>query len=718
MGGIYIITTIESATSTLDNLIKLHQVEILRENLLIHIKRVQSDINLKNTRFASNINTVMINVRNMDKMSDTCFDCHHARDMENKLKELKKDVEEYKHLISRLFTIRANVKRLEKEEDRAFKKGDELVKKVNNMISVASINLEKKTQASLRKIDRTKKVLYFLVSTVPFFAGILGLVFIRGFTNPLKTLMNATRRLEKGDLDYKIEGLTAEFGEVANSFNEMSASLKENMHRIQENEKRYRTLFEGAGDAIFVIDIEGDNIGRIVSANPAAAAMHGYTLDEITKLNLIKDLDSPEAAREAPGRLKRIIEGNWIKAEITHRRKDGTLFPVELSAGLLEFMGHKYILAIDRDISDRKKSEEALLRSYIMFTTVLDSIDAIIYVADIETYKVLYVNKYARDIFGDLEGKTCWKVLQQGQNGPCSFCTNEKLLTPDGRPGGIYKWEYQNTLNSKWYDIRDRAIQWVDGQIVRMEIATDITERKEYEEKLKRAEQMSLVGEWAAGLAHEIKNSLAGIKISVEVLLVDTNISDEDKEIVLKALDEIKRIEALLKSLMTFARPPKLQLTETSINDVLANAVSFSLIKPSITADTFPKIDIVKDFADDLPVMLADNLQLRQVFTNILLNAKESIEKNGTITIKTLYDTGSNTINIEISDTGTGVEKPIVNRIFQPFFTTKSKGSGLGLAITKRIIEEHDGSIEVTNRPGSGALFHISLPVTKHKRSG
>ncbi|MEW6599546.1 MAG: PAS domain S-box protein [Nitrospirota bacterium] len=709
-GGIYIIVTIESATSTLNNLITLHQVEILREQLLLQIKRVQADINLKNTRYARGIDTVIANVRNMERLAESCLDCHHSADMTLRLEQMQAEVHDYKKAISRLFTIRANVQRLEEEEDMTFRIGEELITSVNNMITIASSKLESKTQASLREISKTKAVLYGLVAVLPLFTGILGYVFIRGFTRPVKVMLKAIREIKDGNLDHKIVGLRDEFGELADSFNEMSHSLSESMLKIRENEKRYRMLFEGAGDAIFMLEAAGEDAGRIVSANRSAAAMHGYTMDEILQLNLIRDIDSPDDAKGAPERIKRIMNGEWIKAEIYHRKKDGTSFPVEISAGLLEFMGHKYILAIDRDITERKRSEEAIIRSYIMFVTVLNSIEAVIYVADMTTYEVLYINNYARKIFGDLEGRICWQTLQAGQNGPCAFCTNDKLLRPDGSPAGVYSWELQNTVDGRWYEIRDSAIEWIDGRIVRLEIANDITERKKIEETLKRAEQMKLVGEWAAGLAHEIKNSLAGIKISVEVLGAEANMPDEDKETIIRAVKEIKRIEMLLKSLLSFAKPPKLQLHAADVNEILEKTIDFSL-KQSYLKPEDMQIEVVKDLDKNIPRTLADTQQMQQVFTNLLLNARDAMKGGGILTARSYYNAQDNMIHIEISDTGEGVDEALLDKIFQPFVTTKSKGTGLGLAISKRIIEQHGGTISAGNKPGGGGIFYINLPV-------
>jgi PAS domain S-box-containing protein len=120
---------------------------------------------------------------------------------------------------------------------------------------------------------------------------------------------------------------------------------------------------------------------------------------------------------------------------------------------------------------------------------ILDNLDAVVYVADMKTYEILYVNKHARDIFGDIIGQICWRTFQADQTGPCNFCSNDKLLTTDGMPTGVCRWEFQNTLNKRWYDVQDKAIQWIDGRLVRLEIATDITELKTTQKELLTAKE-------------------------------------------------------------------------------------------------------------------------------------------------------------------------------------------------------------------------------------
>ena len=147
----------------------------------------------------------------------------------------------------------------------------------------------------------------------------------------------------------------------------------------------------------------------------------------------------------------------------------------------------KLLAAIEtiRDITEKKLDEEALRENTDRMTAILDSINALIYVTDMQTNEILFLNRYGRDIWGEIAGKICWETLQEGQSGPCTFCTNERLLNAAGEPAGVYAWEFRNTKTGNWYDCRDQAIRWSDGRIVRLEIATDISDRKRAEAELR-----------------------------------------------------------------------------------------------------------------------------------------------------------------------------------------------------------------------------------------
>jgi len=588
ISGSYIISTIQRTTSELDNLIKLHQVEILREHLLIRIKRVQSDLSLRNTRFARGVDVIIQDVTGMQQAVEVCFGCHHSPEVMGRLEELRSQVKQYKDALSRVLTVRANARRLDAEEEYTFKAGEELISKVNTMIALTSAKLTGKTESALGKIAKTKFMLFVLIAIGPFVAAGLAVFIIRGVTRPVHALLDATRKIKGGDLDYRVGALKDEFAEVAESFNEMAGSLKGHLIKVEQSETRYRALFERAGDAILIIDAEGEKKFQIMAANPAAAKIHGYTVDELLGLK-ITDLDAPESTGHAPLLAQRILRGEWVTEQTYHVKKNGTVFPLEVSAGLLELGNHKYILAFDRDTTERREAEEAL----------------------------------------------------------------------------------------------------------------------------QRTEQLKVVGELAAGLAHEIKNPLSGIKASMEVLSEEASLSEEDRGVLIRVVSEIKRIELLLKGLLSFTRPPKPQFTTVNLNALLDTSLIFSLKNTSHSPDTSGPITIVKNFDEHLPETMADPMQLQQVFMNILINAADAMREGGTLTVKTGFQVAEDAIEILISDTGKGMDREQMEHIFLPFFTTKPKGTGLGLPITKRLIEQHGGSLRVESSLGKGTTFTIMLPVRR-----
>ncbi len=594
LGGIYLIRAIDTSASRFDTIIMFHQVEILREGLLLNIRQVEADLHSQNTRYAESFDAVAGHVGDMVNTINTCFTCHHVESVTERLEDLRQQIDHYGHAVNRVLSLKADARRLRTEQEKAHLISDSLVGKVNTMIAVTNRKLAERTEDALREVHRTRIFLIMLVATGPLLIAVMAFTVIRGVTGPISVLLDATRKLKSGDLEHRIEGLRDEFGELAIGFNVMAGSLTEQMRKIEESEKRYRLLFESAGDAIFILDAEGEAAGNIVAANQAAVVMHGYSHDELLALN-IRDIDAPEDAARVSDRIQRMFNGEWIKTEIDHIRKDGTVFPVEVSAGLLEFGNHRYILAFDRDITERRQMEQAL----------------------------------------------------------------------------------------------------------------------------QRTEQIKCAGELATGLAHEIKNPLAGIKVSIEVLSrsLEKNLPEEDKDILAKVIDEIKRIELLIKGLLNFARPPQPQFVSTDVNAVLDSVASLVLQNQSRTPEASQSIALVKDLDNRLPLVTADPMQLRQVFMNLLLNAVDAMQSGGALGIRTRFDAAARSVRVEISDTGKGIDAAVIDKLFQPFFTTKPKGTGLGLAISKRLIEDHGGRISVEQNAGGGATFTISLPVAQSERT-
>jgi len=222
------------------------------------------------------------------------------------------------------------------------------------------------------------------------------------------------------------------------------------------------------------------------------------------------------------------------------------------------------------------------------------------------------------------------------------------------------------------------------------------------------------VGEMAAGLAHEIKNPLAGIKLSIEILSAELDLAKEDEELFERIVAEINRIETLLKNLLSYAKPPVPQFAPIDVNWIIEAAVKaakYSLKGHSGEGQSPQSKDIefVKDLTD-IPLIVADAAQLQQVILNLLLNAVHAVHDRGTIRLATSAKTDE-WIEIVVSDNGKGIIGSALEKIFLPFFTTKPKGTGLGLSICKRLIEQHNGIISAASNPEGGLTFTILLPV-------
>lgn len=156
-----------------------------------------------------------------------------------------------------------------------------------------------------------------------------------------------------------------------------------------------------------------------------------------------------------------------------------------------------------------QQTEDKLLEAHDRMQTILDNVDAMIYITDIETYEILMINQYGRDIFGAVEGQKCWQALQKGQDGPCPFCKANGLSLPDADDFHPKVWEVQNSINGNWYEIHDNRISWIDGRWVRLQVATDVSERKATEEKLH--EYASIQKTLLREVNHRVKNNLAAI---------------------------------------------------------------------------------------------------------------------------------------------------------------------------------------------------------------
>jgi two-component system, NtrC family, sensor kinase len=245
-------------------------------------------------------------------------------------------------------------------------------------------------------------------------------------------------------------------------------------------------------------------------------------------------------------------------------------------------------------------------------------------------------------------------------------------------------------------------------QIGRLIIFDDVTDRAELEQRLVQADKLSSIGLLAAGVAHEVNTPLAVISTYAQMLAKQVA-EDNQKSLILdKIAKQTFRASEIVNSLLNFSRTSSTTFGDVNLNKVVQETVSLldhQLQKASIT--------VRSDLSATLPAVHGNAGKLQQVFLNLFLNARDAMTGGGSLEIRSWYE--GPMVRIEVSDSGTGIAPEHLQRIYDPFFTTKGarKGTGLGLSVTYGIIQEHGGSIEVSNRPGGGARFHIELPVSK-----
>ncbi len=229
----------------------------------------------------------------------------------------------------------------------------------------------------------------------------------------------------------------------------------------------------------------------------------------------------------------------------------------------------------------------------------------------------------------------------------------------------------------------------------------DLTEFKALEERVRRVDRLAAIGRMARGMAHEIRNPLASISGSVQLLLEREDISDQGRRLMNIVEREADRLSALLGDFLNYARPADPHIVKTDMQKILNDLTDLTQAEARLH-----DIELVADF-EELPELLVDPSQIRQALWNLLVNARDAVSKGGRIRIL-----GDSSGEIRIEDSGSGIAEKDLSHVFDPFFTTKDKGTGLGLATTHAIVEAHNGQIRVENTDEGGARFVIQLPVS------
>jgi signal transduction histidine kinase len=385
------------------------------------------------------------------------------------------------------------------------------------------------------------------------------------------------------------------------------------------------------------------------------------------------------------------------------------------------------ILGVYEDTTERRRAQTELLESHERLLTVLNSLDAAIYIADMKDHEILFVNQHGTGKWGrNLVGAKCWRAIQR-QSGPCPFCTNGGLVAANGEPTGVHQWEAQSMLDGRWYDLRDCAIRWTDGRLVHMQVATDISDRKQAEHLLaaknKELEQIVYVASHdlrsplvnVDGYGREIEYSLEELG---EALAADSGRKPDMGAVLRTALpamtdalhhirNSARQMDTLLKGLLKISRSGRAAL---SIGPVDMNAV-VSQVVAGLEFQVRESGAAVR--VGDLPPCLGDAIQLTQVFQNLVGNALKFLSpaRPGTIEVSGSVEHDRSVYCVE--DNGVGIapeHQSIIFELFHRLDPRHTEGEGLGLTIVRQTLSRLGGEVWVESGRGAGSRFYVSLP--------
>ena len=372
----------------------------------------------------------------------------------------------------------------------------------------------------------------------------------------------------------------------------------------------------------------------------------------------------------------------------------------------------------DRDVLERSLKELADIKFALDQSTIVaitDQRGIINYVND----EFCRISKFSRE---ELLGQD-HRIINSGYH-PKEFIRD---LWTTIAAGGVWKGELRNLA-------KDGSIYWVDTTIVPflnsegkpyqyVAIRHDITQRKLAEEhvlrqaaELQRAAQLSFVGELAAGLAHEIKNPLAGIQGGVDILIRRRDKNDPEREALEGMRHEVKRIDSTVRALLDRARPRLVSVRASSLTEIVRRAVNLARAQVTNATNRDRGISIEFDPPDDPVTIHIDPAQIEDAVLNLIINAIEATNGEGEVTIRVARseyhaEEFEGEATVEVSDDGRGISEEDLTRIFNPFFTTRPGGTGLGLPAVRRIARAHGGRVDVSSSPGKGSTFTIRLPL-------
>ncbi|MFA6239827.1 MAG: PAS domain S-box protein [Candidatus Hydrogenedentales bacterium] len=495
---------------------------------------------------------------------------------------------------------------------------------------------------------------------------------------------------------------------------------REAQDKLRRSEERFKALFEQSGDYMLVLDTDSGDVPVIVDANEAACHIHGYTRGELVGMPISKiECDFDLHANEV--RNRQVMAGEVSHFETTHRRKDGTTFPVEVTAKLVRLSGRPpVIFSVERDITEWRLSAAERER----LISAIEQAAEMVVIADTEG-TIQYVNPAFEQITGysreEVIGQNP-RILQSGKHDSEFYQQMwDRLTAGQTWAGHLVNRKKDGTLYEEEATIS--PVRDASGGIVNyVAVKRDVTREVELETQLRQAQKMEAIGHLAGGVAHDFNNVLQAMlghtEFAMEEAAPDSTLYDD--------LTQVKKgaehAASLTRQLLAFSRQQVLQPRDVDLNELLGGLLK--MVRRLIGEDI--QLEFVRGAG--LATVHADPGQLEQVVLNLCVNARDAMPRGGKLTIETgqvtltesyceahLWAKPGPWALLTVSDAGTGMDAETQQRLFEPFFTTKEagKGTGLGLATVYGIVKQHGGLIHVYSEVGSGTVFKVYLPTVE-----